>query len=131
MPVNRIFGNPFRDGYRRSVRDQYLFHLLPPGIEGGEGAAGVEKAPVLLPGPAGKGREESEGDVHRLEVLPIGSLEMADQGAEGGLGRRLDHLPPLKQVCRVDAGEKAHRRRFDVTLHAGDLPRKKELRPGA
>ena len=31
----------------------------------------------------------------------------------------------------VLAGEKTHRRGFDVALHAGDLPREKELRPAA
>ena len=106
-------------------------HLLLPGGEGGKGAAGIEKTPVFLPGPARQRREESEGDVHRLERLPVDPLEVADQGAECGLRRRRNHLPPPEQAGSVDTGKQPHRRRFDVTLHAGDLSREKELRPGA
>ena len=91
--------------YLRAAGDSHL-----PRRERIEGTAGVVDAPVLLSDMVGKGRKQAEGDVHRLERLPVGILDVPDERAQGGFGGRGDQVQTPRKPGGVDTGEETHRR---------------------
>src|SRR6185503_21042652 len=72
-------------------------------------------------------RQKTEGDVGRLVVLRLGRRDVAAEGAERRRRREERNRQPLRQARGVDPRDQSRRRRLEVPLHAGDLPREEQV----
>src|SRR5262249_52629862 len=118
-------GPSARRGQRRQVRRGERLEIV-------EGAADERfLAPALVADRLLERRQEAGGDVGGVGGLLFRRRDVARPRAERGRGGEDRGRRAFRETRRVDPRNQPRRRRFEVPLDAGDLPREEEVAAAA